>query len=111
MKIKDFLEGNNTKAIDPKIEAEIVDAAKEVGVGVRSIVISKDKKVVGLYYNFGDEAYDGQLKDKSQIFQKLNPIATKLLKKNGFDVKQSLRSNYDKNVGCIFYFTRDEKPE
>lgn len=109
MNFNDFLKGDNSKAIDPKIESEIVWQAKEVGVSVRSILESKDKQVVVVYYNFGDEVVDGGLTDKNEIFRKLNPIATKVLNAHDYKIKQSLRSNYDKNVACIYYYIKNDE--
>lgn len=109
MKIKDFLEGNNSKAIAKEIESKIVDAARNVKIGIRSILEAKDKKVVVIYYNYGEEAFQGQMTDKNAIFRKLDPIVSKILTDEGYDIKQSLRSGYDKNVASIFYFMNEPK--
>jgi len=102
MKIKDFLVGKNAKAIKPEVESAIVTAAKENKISIRSILEAKD--IVVVYYNFGDNADDGFIGDKNEIFKKLNPIVLDILTDFDYVIKQSLRSNYDTDIGSIIYF-------
>lgn len=102
MKIKDFLVGKNAKSINPEIEKSIVEAAKENKISVRSILEAKE--IVVVYYNFGDEVESGFIKEKNDIFKKLNPIVLDILADHDYEIKQSLRSNYDTDIGSIIYF-------
>lgn len=106
MKIKDFLVGKNAKAIDPEVESAIVGAAKENKISIRSILEAKE--IVVVYYNFGENAKEGFIADKNEIFKKLNPIVLDILADFDYEIKQSLRSNYDTNVGSIIYFLDDK---
>lgn len=105
MKIKDFLVGKNAKAIKPEIEKSIVEAAKENKISVRSILEAKE--IVVVYYNFGNDVDEGFIKEKNEIFKKLNPIVLDILADYDYGIKQSLRSNYDTNIGSIIYFLDD----
>lgn len=107
MKIKDFLVGKNAKSIKPEIESAIVNAAKENKISIRSILEAKD--VVVVYYNFGDDVESGFISEKNDIFKKLNPIVLDILGDYDYEIKQSLRSNYDTNIGSIIYFLDSEK--
>lgn len=102
MKIKDFLVGKNAKALKPEIESAIISAARENKISIRSILEAKG--VVVVYYNFGKNSVDGFISDKNEIFKKLNPIVLDILADFDYEIKQSLRSNYDTNVGSIIYF-------